>query len=274
MKLFLLTLSVLFFNDILGQVINPEFDDWEVIQMGQPYENPIGWTTNNETDENGFASTPVTKGTDSSGYYARVTSNAHGIDATFSGLLSQTISAINLVEIEFVSKCDTLAMAGKCIVRVLDQSKSTVLFEDTSFTVSNKFSQSTIDIISNWTIENDSITIQFIAKGGIDPWDKQEDGYSVFMIDKVRTEYITSTEDGRHDLEFAIYPNPANDLVHIVSNLSQPTSKMEILTLTGRPILRTRYSTWLKVDWIPNGVYIFNLITEKSMRSSLLVINR
>ena len=274
MKLFLLALSILFYNGIMGQVINPEFDDWEVIQIGQPYENPIGWTTNNETDVNGFASTPVTKGTDSIGYFARIASNAHGIDATFSGELSQTLSAKNLVEIAFDSKCDTLAMAGKCIVRVLDQSKGIVLYEDTSFTVSTIFSRSTITIENDWTTESDSITIQFIAKGGIDPWDDQEDGYSVFLVDNVITEYISSTDDMELRNEIQIYPNPANDLIHIVSFLSRPPIKIEILTLMGQPILRTDYSTMLKVDWIPNGVYIFNLVSEQSMYSRLLVIKR
>src|SRR6186713_1271332 len=100
MRTFMLLVCWSLFNGISAQVINPEFDDWVEIHIGQPYLDPVGWTTNNQTTDIGLASTPVDRVADSTGFYARIASNAYGIDATLSGMMSQTIAADNLVKIE------------------------------------------------------------------------------------------------------------------------------------------------------------------------------
>ena len=252
-------------------MINPEFDDWVEIQIGQPYIDPVGWNSNNETTYEGFASTPVDRGTDSVGYFAIISSTAYGIDVTSSGMLSQTIVAENLAKIEFDSKCDTLWQTGRCIVRVLDQNDN-ALYTDVDSTTDSEFSRITIDIESSWTQENDSLTIQFIAEGGHDEWDEEEDGYSVYMIDKVNAEYITGLEDVKDEFAIKIYPNPANDIIHISHNQSMDPDWIEIYTLMGEIVLKANYADELTLNSLSGGVYILSLVSEGGSCSQLLSV--
>lgn len=274
MKVFLLALTVFANATMSGQIINPEFDHWVMIQIGQPYEDPLGWTTNNMTDENGFASTPVTRGADSTGFHARVASKAHGIDATLSGILSQTISASHLVEIDFDCRCDTLAMAGRCVVQFLDQTKHKILYQDTTYSMSNQFSHSIIPFEPAWAMDNDSITIQFIAKGGIDPWDEQEDGYSVFIIDNVYAEYVTGISAPKNELLGIMYPNPADDIIHFITDGNGPPPTVQIFNMLGQLVHVTDSADQVEVDWLLNGAYIFNLVSGQSRQSMRMVIHR
>jgi len=268
----MLIASWILFNEIAAQVINPEFDDWVEIQIGQPYIDPVGWNSNNETTFEGFASTPVDRGTDSVGYFAIISSTAAGIDASLSGMMSQTIAADKLVKIEFDSKCDTLWQTGRCIVRVLDQNDN-ALYTDVDSTMASEFSRRSIDIESNWTEANDSLTIQFIAKGGHDQWDEEEDGYSVFMIDKVNAEYITGIEDVEQEFEMKIFPNPANDVVHISHNLSKDPDMIEVYTLMGQRVLITNFSNEINIVSLSAGVYMLNLISIGSRHCQIIMVH-
>jgi Secretion system C-terminal sorting domain len=274
MRIFLMFLSMMLANRLCTQVVNPGFDDWEVIQTGEPYENPIGWMTNNETDDNGFASTPVTKGIDSIGYYARVASSAHGIDAVLSGWLSQTISVENLVKIDFDSQCDSLFQSGRCIVWVLDQSKSHVLYVDSISIESDTFSRYTIMVENAWTQDNDFITLQFIAKGNLDDWDEQEDGYSIFLVDNIHAEYITVIKDAALNTDLVIYPNPSVGLIHFTHDQAQDPLHIEIVSLTGQILYKAAYADVFDLSFLPDGMYVVNAMWETGMEMKMLVFNR
>jgi hypothetical protein len=274
MRIFLLFLGMMLTSRLCTQVINPGFDEWEVIQIGQPYENPIGWTTNNETDDFGLASTPVTKGIDLNGYFARVASSAHGIDAVLSGWLSQTISVENLVKIDFDSQCDSLFQSGRCIVRVLDQSESQVLYVDSISIESDTFSRYTIVVENAWAQDNDFITLQFIAKGNLDDWDEEEDGYSIFLVDNIHAEYITGIKDAALNTELVIYPNPSMGLFHFSHDQAQDPSHIEIASLTGQINFKSSYAAAFDLSFLPDGMYVVNVIWETGMEERMVVINR
>ncbi len=272
MKAFTLLLFLILLNKVDAQIINSSFDDWEVIQIGQPYENPIGWTTNNLTNKLGLASTPVDKGIDENGFYARITSNAFGIDATLSGKLSQQIALANLVKIEFDNQCDSLFQTGRCIVSVFDQQGDAVLYVDTIATMSDSFSRYVLPVDAAWAVSNDSIRLQFTAAGGFDMWDEMEDGFSIFMIDNVSAEYITASKEIEPDKNFSFYPNPTSGIIYLESHQVLGSAQIEILSITGQLISTTNFADLLNLDWLTDGVYVLNLVSGSSMQGRLLVL--
>ncbi len=272
MRRFLLFLIWILVGNLHAQLLNPSFEDWEVIHIGQPYENPIGWKTNNETNKFGLASTPVDKGENKNGFHARVSSTAHGIDATFSGMLSQKIAISNLVLIEFDSQCDSLFQTGRCVVSILDESGNHTLFVDTISTQADEFSQTILPIDKSWALNNDSIILQFTAVGGFDQWDEMEDGYSIYLIDNVSAEYISSSELALPEVEMEIYPNPTSGIIHLKTNRSHDPEMVEIVSITGQSIIKMDFVSVLDVEWVPDGIYMLKLISRRSSESNLLII--
>lgn len=262
-------------NNMYAQIINADFDDWEIIQtIGQPYENPVGWTTNNETEFTGLATTPVTKEADSLGYHARIESNLHLIDASGPGELSQTIPTQGLLRIDYSSRCDSIFQNGKCVVNIFGQNPGDILYTDSSATEATEFHTSSIDILPEWRQQNSSLTIQFVAKGNLDMWDEEEDGYSVFLVDHVVSYYITRTNEATQDDDFVMYPNPTTGIVHIALNKLYHPTQIEIITLLGEPILKTLYSNELNLNWMMDGAYIIKSSTDKGSTSKILIIKK
>lgn len=177
MRLFLSIFPLLLASMSYSQIINPGLEEWEWIQLGQPYENPVRWNTNNNNDYGGLANTPVTKGTNTSGFHAKIRSASWGIDATGSGIMNQRIPTLHLHNIDFIAKCDSLWQTGQCIVRLLGQSSNDVLYLDTMNVEDAEWRTHTIAILNEWAELTDSITIEFIADGRGDHWEPQEDGY-------------------------------------------------------------------------------------------------
>lgn len=272
MKAFTLLLFLILFNKVDAQIINPSFDDWEVIHIGQPYENPISWTTNNMTDKFGLASTPVDKGVNENDFYARISSSAHGIDAALSGHLSQMVAVDNLKQIEFDAQCDSLFQTGRCIVSVFDQLGDAILYFDTIAMMSDSFARYVLPVDAEWATTNDSIRLQFTAAGGFDQWDEMEDGYSIFLIDNVNATYITGSEEAAQEPDFSFYPNPTSGIIHLDSYQGLESAQIEILSLTGQFISTTNFAYLLNLDWLADGVYILNLVSRSSMQARLLVL--
>jgi hypothetical protein len=258
-------------GSVAAQVINPTFDDWEIIQIGQPYENPIGWTTNNSTDKFGLASTPVDKEMDENGFYARISSSAHGIDATLSGHLSQMIAVDNLEQIEFDAQCDSLLQTGRCVVSVFDQQGDALLYVDTIATMSDSFSRYVLPVDAAWATTNDSIRLQFNATGGFDQWDEMEDGYSIFLIDNVSATYITGSEEIAQERDFSFYPNPTPGWIHLTSPKHMENGRIEIATFHGQIIFSEPFVNNLNLEWLTTGAYVVTVISVSRTYSSILI---
>jgi hypothetical protein len=189
MQRFLLLCSFLlyFINEGRTQVINPDFEDWHWVTLAQPYLDPDGWVTSNENIIlfGGVASTPIDRIADSTGYYARISSEAWGIDAQLSAAMSQRIPTKNLTRLNVTAQCDSLWGTGKCVISLMGQDYSDILYTDTIGVEETEFHTHSINILPGWIHDHDSITIQFTAKGNIDVWDETEDGYSIFLVDRV-----------------------------------------------------------------------------------------
>ncbi len=274
-KFFFLSISIIWANYISAQIINPDFDDWEIIHTtGQPYENPVGWKTNNETEFTGLATTPVTKELDSTGYHARIESNRHLIDAYGPGELSQTIPTEGLLRIDYSSRCDSIFQNGKCVVNIFGQIPGDLLYTDSISIATSEFHSSSIDITPAWKMQNMSFTIQFVAKGNLDMWDEEEDGYSVFLVDHVISNYITPTKEANKADDFNIYPNPTSGMINLTSNeLFHPT-QIELTTILGEDVYKSKYINTIDLSWLSDGAYLIKLSSATVVIGKILIIKK
>lgn len=254
-----------------SQIINPGFEEWLWIHGGQPYEDLVGWTTNNTNQPKGFASTPVQKGINATGFHAIISSTSSGIDATGPGKMCQTIVAHNLKRIQFFSKCDSLFQTGRCIFEILGDN-NTVLYTDSISGEETAFHLTTLDILDEWVEDNDSLTLQFIAAGGFDMWDEMEDGYAKFMVDDVAAEYLSSAADVKNALSIIVFPNPSNGPIHITSNPVLENGLLEIISMTGQQLISTSYTPFLDLSPLSTGVYILRIRTKAFKSDHVLVI--
>ena len=168
-----------------AQVLNPYFEDWHWVMIAQPYLDPDGWMTNNYNQFGGVACTPVDRVADSTGYYAHIASSACGSDAVLSGYMYQRIPIKNVKRLNVICQCDSLWGTGRCVITLLGQDYLDILYTDSIAIEETAFQVRSIDVLPGWIANNDSITIQLTAKGNIDMWDEEEDGYSVFLVDRV-----------------------------------------------------------------------------------------
>ncbi|HEX5111483.1 MAG TPA: hypothetical protein VFV79_01440, partial [Saprospiraceae bacterium] len=146
-KIGLCCLLMVFGIEANTQVINPFFKDWHWVTIAQPYLDPDGWVTSNENIIGGFASTPVDRIADSTGNYTRIASEAWGIDAQLSALMSQRFPTKNLTRLNITAQCDTLWGTGKCVISLIGQDYTDVLYTDSIAVEETAFQTHSIDIL-------------------------------------------------------------------------------------------------------------------------------
>lgn len=259
MKKTLLFVGMILAGSVSAQFINGGFEQWDTVSMfGQPFERPTGWDSNNDNDiESGLANTPVTRGVDSTGYYARIESNDHGIDALLPGILKQTIAAKHLRQIDFQSKCEYIFQAGACVVNLYQGNSNLLLYTDSLFSEDMAFQARSIDIWPEWIAQNDSLTIEFVAKGNLDDWDGQEDGHSVFFIDNVSASYISATNESLSHEHVIVYPNPSSGVVYLELASGTRPYRVELFNNHGYLIYTDMADQRFTVQGLSDGYYYF-----------------
>jgi hypothetical protein len=81
---------------------------------------------------------------------------------------------------------------------------------------------------------------------------------------------------GEQEMVQNIFPNPFNEIIHVVLAESLPGAEIQIIDASGRVVLRTRsngiYNDILAAD-IQSGVYFLSIVSGSKSSSSLLVKN-
>lgn len=259
----ILWICVFWTSQITAQIINGDFHHWDTIAMfGQPYINPAGWVTNNNNYNAGLANTPVTRGVDSTGFYAIIVSREWGLDAVLPGRLKQTIRSQGLTRIEYYGKCDSLFQTGTCDVNVYAGESNHLVYTDRILNKDTAFLFRSIDILPEWIQGYDSVTVEFVANGRLDMWDEQEDGYAVFLMDHVSASYISSTNHLPQANQISLHPNPTSGQITL-DQIPSTSSAIWITDLSGR-ILRT-LSIGEDVDFegLDPGMYVIRMEDRK-----------
>jgi hypothetical protein len=94
------------------------------------------------------------------------------------------------------------------------------------------------------------------------------------MAVRLMTDFATDNGIENASTVFNVYPNPANDVVSILSN---EDGQLNILDVNGRIVLTESLisNTRLNVSTIdlPTGVYQINLITDRSSKTEKLIVS-
>ena len=79
-------------------------------------------------------------------------------------------------------------------------------------------------------------------------------------------------EDIINDLDFAVYPNPATDILYINSIKGDEIDELKIINQIGQEVLRTSQSSSIDVSALSDGLYIIEIkVGEEKMRSKILI---
>ena len=255
LTLFITTNSIFLF----AQISNCSFSNWETITgLGQAYEIPTDWITNNERLTDGFATTPVVKINTDDGFLAKIESNYRSIDSYTKGVLSQKFSVMNIKSVSYESQCDSIYKKGGCVVYISTDDDSEILYADTITVTGEELKFESIEIASNWINQYDSLTIHFVADGQIFDLEPENNGHSIFLIDNVKTELISNTENISKKIN--ISPNPVNNVLFF-EGLSKGSSLI-IYNIFGQTVfqevvfednIQTSTNHWA------NGVYFVHV---------------
>jgi len=116
-----------------------------------------------------------------------------------------------------------------------------------------------------------SVKLKVIYEGGQD--------------DTLRSNYINVLTTGVNDFEnnkpeISIYPNPANEVLYIESNMSLDKSKIFVTDLLGKEIVDVNFkfinlnSLQLNTSNLSKGIYLVNIVNENNTKSThKIVIN-
>lgn len=127
----------------------------------------------------------------------------------------------------------------------------------------------------NDTLLSTDVTFQFTENGMMKPFQ------AVISTPLINTQpgcvsFFGGLEDGIPNDGFRIYPNPSNDLIHIVSNTKESIQRLEIFDIHGKLALSIDKpdisTTAIDVKSLQNGVYFVRLATSHHSFSQKLII--
>lgn len=113
------------------------------------------------------------------------------------------------------------------------------------------------------------------------PWPTEPDGFGPYLqlIDLdadnslpenwIAAEFYDNVETVS-DHDFAVYPNPSNDVLHIKTD--QNIIFVELFDLTGKSVARS-YDTIIDVSNLPNGLFLLKINTEKGSSARMISVN-
>lgn len=270
--LLLVILTLLFISSekIFSQVENGKFDNWTVIDIAEPYEDPVGWITSNYNTFGGFASVSVEKiEVNSIDSRIKIESKQSATDALISGEINQRMSTEDLVFLDYRSRCDSLAGLGYCLVSVLSSDELVVLYSDTIRQISDTFTTRRINFDQNLLENNDEIIIQFKAFGYVFGLAPEMMAYSIFILDEVQSNIISNSESPLLESFVNIFPNPSNSVINIVESANINLQSVEIYSLDGK-LISVYLSEFNRIDVskLKTGIYIARVISSDGRQIS------
>jgi hypothetical protein len=71
---------------------------------------------------------------------------------------------------------------------------------------------------------------------------------------------------------FVSFPNPANDILQVQSNVGELPNELELIDVSGRTMMRAKNETTLHVNMLPEGIYFLKII-DKNNQASVIKIS-
>lgn len=72
------------------------------------------------------------------------------------------------------------------------------------------------------------------------------------------------------DLSISVYPNPASEIITVEASFH--IDSVELFDITGKKVLKSVQTNAIKVNHLPNGIYLIKIFTEKGSLTKKMVI--
>ncbi len=263
---------VLLFNNCIGQISNPNFENWEMVN-GR--EEPLGWKMYSDTIipviDRGSHFEKIENNVLEGGYSLRMYKNINGHDPDF--LAETTLMPDNIYqELSALIRMDTSWSGfGKALIRVLEKNNNT--YQEIGFWEFGPTTNGaeTIYIPLNHTLL-DSIKIQISLR--VQHPLNVTNAYSDFIVDKLELSTTTPISDlDSQENEIQVYPNPSSNFVFIKANDYKIPFKISLFNQQGILILEERKSNVINIKNLPSGIYTLQII-DSNKNSSIHLINK
>lgn len=266
------------FLSVTAQVPNGNFEEWQTLDS---IENPMCWETNNYY----VGYTPVAKTTDAieGDFSMKVSSTARDIFGTATGYGCAHVKFVPTEEYKYLTasvRVDTVDMEGEVSIRVKQWQPGNGFYEKIGTWKVSAATNGIVQVVL--PIEQvglDTVLIEIWAKNHYDPFIFPI-GYTQMIIDNLQLTTIVAAMESQHNLGWAIYPNPAKDLINV--ELQRPIGKpytLRLLDLQGRLVksydfINTSIISLPLADTSP-GIYLLELIVQGETKlTGKVVINR
>lgn len=225
------------------------------------------WNTNNEGLGNGLATYPNVRIEEGNDVGVSLRTAYGGIDGSYSGIISQTVTTERLNEITYLSKCDSIFDSGACIVNIYNDIEQLVL-TDSLFTEELNYSTKTIDITQIQNLQSEFVTLEFIGFGQLGQLEPFQ-SYAEFNILNVNANYISSTSESQlYDTN--VFPNPFNSTISIsISDINNYEGYI-IYNSAGKFIKNGEGNTIDTRD-LPRGKYFIQIDYDSNIITKAIV---
>lgn len=239
-------------TNLLGQLLNSEFDNWATIDSsGQSYEDLVDWDTNNLT-QLGLATMPNVRIEEGADVGVQLTASFKGIDGLYSGTISQYIDRTDLINITYLSKCDSISDRGACVVNIYDETEQ-LLYTDSIKVVEPSFTTKTILANQIQPSNGPQLKLEFKAfgqQGMFEPFQ----AYSEFALLNANAAYTSSVAMEGNFSELAFFPNPCLDQLQLMTSDEGTIGAYKILDTRGNIMLEGQESM-IMTSSLESGVY-------------------
>ena len=119
------------------------------------------------------------------------------------------------------------------------------------------------DFDSEWVVENMEITY-FI---------QDNDTKEILQGDFIDVgDYILGISNASENAKGMVYPNPASDMISIVSNGQRTISNIQIIDVTGRLELeQTEYGSSININSLKSGIYMISYLEDSVSKSAKFI---
>ena len=245
-------------NFSFGQILNDEFDNWILVDtLGQSYQDLVGWETNNGNLGNGFATSPNLQISENNDAGVAITTNHQGIDGLSSGRIKQTITAFQLVDISYFSKCDSVFNQGACVVNIYD-SADQLIYTDSIKQVEVNYTVKSIDVSLLALNNSNELTVEFVAFGQLGEFEEFQ-AYSEFNLLRVNSNYISSNIELNGTKSIGVYPNPFHEIVNLEIK-NDMLAQYNLFDSKGR-LIRNGIGNRIETVELVSGIYFLEVLT-------------
>ena len=128
----------------------------------------------------------------------------------------------------------------------------------------------TINVGFDSSVDNHQYNFYDVGQG----WTNSEFPGSLMIRPVMGMKGYFADVDENQAVAINIYPNPAQNIIHIDGLDDTSNSEIVIFDMTGRVVMRTIYCNELNISDLPNGAYVIRIMNDGFVTTSKLLISK